>query len=128
MKNFEMKDLGKGSFVLGIQILRDRSQDRFNMNDSKPGETLMAKGDKFSLKQCPNNDLERNEIQKIPYASKVGSLMYDQVCTRPDIAFVVGVLGRLKKDQLEIDMLDITLHATLDRAKGRLVHNPSSVD
>ncbi|KAK6123908.1 hypothetical protein DH2020_042351 [Rehmannia glutinosa] len=33
-------------------------------------------------------------MQKIPYASAVGSLMYAQVCTRPDIAFVVGMLGR----------------------------------
>ncbi|RDX76265.1 hypothetical protein CR513_43765, partial [Mucuna pruriens] len=71
-KNFEMKDLGEASFVLGIQILRDRSQsmlrlsqenyiskvlERFSMKDSKPGDTLIAKGDKFSLKQCPNNDL-----------------------------------------------------------------------
>ena len=30
----------------------------------------------------------------IPYSSLVGSLMYAQVCTRPDIAFVVGMLGR----------------------------------
>ena len=104
-----MKDLEEASFVLGIKILRDRSQgilrlsqesyidkvlDRFSMKDSKPGDTPIAKGDKFSLKQCPNNDLERIEMQKIPYASAVGSLMYAQVCTRPDIAFVVGVLGR----------------------------------
>ncbi|RDX83544.1 hypothetical protein CR513_35523, partial [Mucuna pruriens] len=68
------------------------------MKDSKPGDTPIAKGDKFSLKQCPNNDLERNEMQKIPYASAVGSLMYAQVCTRPDIAFVVGVLGRYLSD------------------------------
>ncbi|XP_047330714.1 secreted RxLR effector protein 161-like [Impatiens glandulifera] len=33
-------------------------------------------------------------MQKIPYASAVGSLMYAQVCTHPDIAFIVGVLGR----------------------------------
>ena len=33
-------------------------------------------------------------MQKISYASTVRSLMYAQVCTRPDIAFVVGVLGR----------------------------------
>ena len=26
MKNFEMKDLGEASFVLGIKILRDHSQ------------------------------------------------------------------------------------------------------
>ena len=30
----------------------------------------------------------------IPYASTVGSLIYAQVCTRPDIAYIVGVLGR----------------------------------
>ncbi|XP_068658039.1 secreted RxLR effector protein 161-like [Aristolochia californica] len=42
----------------------------------------------------PNNDLERKEMYKIPYTSVIGSLMYAQVCTRPDIAFIVGVLGR----------------------------------
>ncbi|RDY13096.1 hypothetical protein CR513_02027, partial [Mucuna pruriens] len=97
-KNFEMKDLGEASFVLGIHILRDRSQcilrlsqenyickvlDRFGMKDSKPGDTLIAKGDKFSLKQCSNNDLERNEMQEIPYASIVRSLMYAQVVLVP---------------------------------------------
>jgi hypothetical protein len=33
-------------------------------------------------------------MKQIPYASVVGSLMYAQVCTRPDITFVVGMLGR----------------------------------
>ncbi|WJZ95059.1 hypothetical protein VitviT2T_013854 [Vitis vinifera] len=33
-------------------------------------------------------------MKTIPYSSMVGSLMYAQVCTRPDIAFVVGMLGR----------------------------------
>jgi len=28
------------------------------------------------------------------YASATGSLMYAQVCTRPDITLIVGVLGR----------------------------------
>ena len=31
---------------------------------------------------------------KIPYASTVRSLMYAMVCTRPDIAHVVGVVNR----------------------------------
>ncbi|XP_058787990.1 secreted RxLR effector protein 161-like [Vicia villosa] len=39
-------------------------------------------------------NLEKKEMDKIPYASVVGSLMYAQVCTRPDLAFIVGVLGR----------------------------------
>ena len=31
-------------------------------------------------------------MQKIPYASIVGSLMYAQVCAHLDIAFIVGML------------------------------------
>ncbi|RDX94976.1 hypothetical protein CR513_22571, partial [Mucuna pruriens] len=79
----------KSKYIL--LILRYRSQDilrlsqenyinkvlnRFDMKDSKLGDTLIAKGDKFSFKKCLNNDFERNEMQKIPYASIVGSLMY----------------------------------------------------
>ncbi|XP_062089758.1 secreted RxLR effector protein 161-like [Humulus lupulus] len=69
------------------------SRDPKKMN-CKPGDTPVVKGDKFSLKQCPKGSLEVQEMQKIPYASAVGSLMYAQVCTRPDIAYIVGVLGR----------------------------------
>ena len=59
------------------------------MQDCKPRDTPVAKSDKFSLSQCP-----KNALQKIPYASAVGSLMYAQVYTRPDIVFIVGMLGR----------------------------------
>ena len=72
-KKFEMKDLGDASFVLGIQIHRDRSWGilglsqktyiekflkRFGMHDCKPGDTPVAKGDEFSLTQCPKNNFE----------------------------------------------------------------------
>jgi len=33
-------------------------------------------------------------MSKVPYASVVGSLIYAMVCTRPDIAHVVGVVSR----------------------------------
>ena len=49
---------------------------RFGMQECKPGDTHVAKGDKFSLSQCPRNDLEVKEMQKIPNALAVGSLMY----------------------------------------------------
>ena len=63
--NFKVKDLGDASFVLGIQIYRDRpwgilglSQKnyietvlkRFGMQDCKMGDTPVTKGDKFCLK------------------------------------------------------------------------------
>ena len=37
-------------------------------------------------------------MKKIPYTSAVGSLMYDKVCTRPNIAFIVGMLGRYMRN------------------------------
>ena len=37
-------------------------------------------------------------MKAVPYSLIVGSLMYAQVCTHPDIAFVVGVLGRYLSD------------------------------
>ena len=64
------------------------------MNGCKLGNTLVAKGDKFSLKHYPKNDFEHKEMHKIPYASVVESLMYVQVCTRSDLAYIVGMFGR----------------------------------
>jgi len=37
-------------------------------------------------------------MKNIPYASVVGSLMYAQTCTRPDIIFAVGMLGRYQSN------------------------------
>ena len=69
------------------------------MQNYKPGDTPVAKEDKFSLNQCPKNDLEKEKMQKIPYASIVGSLMYAKFCTRPDIAYIIGMLGRYLSNQ-----------------------------
>ena len=108
-KNFDMKDMGEASYVIGIKINRERSRcilvlsqetyinkvlQRFNMKSCLPSVAPILKGDIFDLNQCPKNDFKREHIKNIPYASAVGSLMYAQVCTIPDIAFVVGVLGR----------------------------------
>ena len=86
-KNFDMKDLGEASFVLGIEILRDRSQNllglsqrayvdrvlkRFNMENCKVGEVLVVKGDKLCKSQCPNNNFERKSMENVSYASTVG--------------------------------------------------------
>ncbi|XP_034685753.1 secreted RxLR effector protein 161-like [Vitis riparia] len=37
-------------------------------------------------------------MERIPYAYVVGSLMYAQTCTRPDISFAVGMLGRYQSN------------------------------
>ena len=42
--------------------------------------------------------LSGKKMKNIPYALVVEILMYAQVYTRPDIAYVVGVLGRYKNN------------------------------
>ena len=56
------------------------------------------KRDRFNLNQCPNNDFEKEQMKNIPYALVVDNIMYVQVCTRPNITFVVSMLGRYKSN------------------------------
>jgi hypothetical protein len=37
-------------------------------------------------------------MKNIPYASAIGNLLYAQVCTRPDIAMKVEMLGRYQSN------------------------------
>ena len=68
------------------------------MQQCKPGIAPVCKGDKLSLSQCPYSDIEKAQMKNIPYASALGSIMYAQVCTRPDIAFATGLLGRYQSN------------------------------
>jgi hypothetical protein len=111
--NFDMKDLGEASFVLGIEIQRDRrkgilglSQNaylenilkKFSMHACNPMPAPIVKGDKYGSFQSPRNQYEIDQMKSVPYASAIGSLMYAQVCTRSDLAFVIGMLGRYQKN------------------------------
>ena len=63
------------------------------MQNCKHGDVPVVKGDKFNKDQCPKNEIERAKMNNKPFGSALGNLMYAQVCTRLDIAFIVGVLG-----------------------------------
>ena len=110
-KSFDMKDMGEASYIIGIKIYRDRIQcilglsqetyinkvlERFRMKDCSSSVVPIVKDNRFNLNQCPRNDFEREQMRNVPYASTVGSLMHAQVCTRPDIAFMVGMLGDIR--------------------------------
>ncbi|RVW43322.1 Retrovirus-related Pol polyprotein from transposon TNT 1-94 [Vitis vinifera] len=112
-KYFDMNDMGETSYVISIKIHKNRFQgilglsqetyinkvlERFWMKNCSLSVSPIVKGDRFNLDQCSKNDLERKQMKNIPYASAVGSLMYAQVCTKPDIAFVVGMLGRYQSN------------------------------
>jgi hypothetical protein len=111
--HFDMKDLGEASYLLGIEIHRDRRKrvlglsqksykekilKKINMHKCNPTTTSIVKGVKFENFQCPRNQYEINEMKAVPYTSTIKSLMYTQVCTYPDLAFVNGILGRYQKN------------------------------
>jgi len=72
--NFEIKVMGGAYYVIVIEIFHDRSQGllglsqkayinkvlkRFRMDKCSTSPVPIQKGDKFSLIQCPKNDLEQ---------------------------------------------------------------------
>ena len=110
-EQFQMKDLGNASYVLGIQIIRDRNKrqlalsqasyidkiiERFSMQNSKKGLMPTRHGINLSKLQCPKTPQEEENMRRVPYASAVGSLMYAMLCTRPDICYAVGVVSRFQ--------------------------------
>ncbi|KAI5325188.1 hypothetical protein L3X38_034262 [Prunus dulcis] len=112
-KHFNMTDLGKASYFLGIKISKNGKRcllglsqktytekilKRFNMEGCVGSDVPILKGDKFSTDQAPKTDQGKHEMAEKLYASLVGSLMYAEVCTRPDIAFSVSVLGRFQSN------------------------------
>ena len=68
------------------------------MKNCSPSIAPIVKGDRFNLNQCPKNEFKMEQMKNISYTSTVGSLMYAQACTRPDIAFAVGMLGRYQSN------------------------------
>ncbi|KAI3827012.1 hypothetical protein L1987_01073 [Smallanthus sonchifolius] len=101
-KCFAMKDLGEAAYILGIKIYRDRSKRliclsqityfdkvirRFSMHDSKRGSMPMAPGTILNNKQCPQSDEEKKKMERVPYASAIGSIRYAMLCTRLDVSY-----------------------------------------
>jgi hypothetical protein len=107
--NFEMKDMGEADYILGVKIFRDRSKkllgllqqtyikkilECFQMNDCKPIDNPIAKGEKLCLEMCPKTQDEIKKMARVPYANAIGSLMYAVMCTQSDICYAVGLVSR----------------------------------
>ncbi|GJX24935.1 retrotransposon protein, putative, ty1-copia subclass [Tanacetum coccineum] len=112
-KCFAMKDLGDAAYILGIKIYRDRSKrliglcqsayiekilKRYSMENSKRGTIPMQEKLKLSKSQGASTPAEIQRMQKIPYASAVGSIMYVVRCTRPDVAFAQNMTSRFQQN------------------------------
>jgi hypothetical protein len=105
---FEMNDLDKTKFFLGLQLehlpfgilvhqstYTQKVLEKFNMNMSYPSKTPMVvrsldlEKDPFR----PHDDKEHILGPEFPYLSVVGALMYLVNNTWPDIAFVLNLIA-----------------------------------
>ena len=68
------------------------------MDKFAPGEVTVSKGDIFSSCQRPKNLIEKDQVNQSEYASTVVSRMYNMICIRPEISFIVGMLGRFQQN------------------------------
>ena len=110
---FEMKDLGKTKFCLGLQIEHlpegiflhqstycKKVLERFYMIKAHPIRTPMVvrsiEKDKDPFR--PRGVDEEPLGPEVPYLSAIGALMYLANNTRPDIAFAVNLLARHSAD------------------------------
>ncbi|KAM1356837.1 hypothetical protein PS2_030661 [Malus domestica] len=106
---FEMNDLGKTRYCLGLEIehcldgilvhqsnYTQKVLRRFNEDEAKPSSTPMivrtldVKRDPFRPKEDEEEILE----PEVPYLSAIGALLYLAQCFRPDISFAVNLLAR----------------------------------
>ena len=90
----EQDNRRKGVLGLSQKAYLEKVLKKYSMQNCKPSPAPIVKGNRFGEFQCPRNQYEIDQMKAVPYASAVGSLQYAQVCTRPDLAFVTGILGR----------------------------------
>ncbi|KAH9678732.1 hypothetical protein KPL71_025836 [Citrus sinensis] len=138
MAVFEIRDLGPTARILGMQIKRHshaktlfltqsgylkKVVSRFGMLNLKLVSTPLAAHFKLSKQQELEEDAYIDHIRRIPYSGTVGSIMYAMVCTRPDVAYVIGLVSRFMgnpgKEHWEAKWLLRYLKGDLD--KRRLV-------
>ncbi|GJS61590.1 hypothetical protein Tco_0656374 [Tanacetum coccineum] len=72
------------------------------MENSKKGYTLMMEKHDYRKSQGAKTPTKVQRMQRIPYASAIGSIMYAVRCTRPDVAFAQNLCSRFQQNPGEI--------------------------
>ena len=108
-REFEMKNIGKTKFCLGLQIEHfptgilvhqsayiKKILKHFYMNEAHSLTSSIVVCS-LDVKKDPFRPCEKGEEllgPKVPYLSAIGALMYLVTCTHPDIGFLVNLLAK----------------------------------
>jgi len=135
---FEMKDLGKLKYFLGIEVAYSRqnifiSQRKYVLDLLKETGKLGCKPTGVPIEQNHRivNDEENPKVEKTQYQRLVGKLIYLSHI-RPDIAYAVSVVSQFMHDPRErhsqaVDRILQYLKASprkglLFKKRGKLIH------
>ena len=106
---WEITDHGPIKWFLGFQIKRDRKirtisinqqayidsiVEKFKLTSAKRVMTPMEANAPFSTQQSPLSLKQVECMKGVPYSKAIGSILWATIVSRPDTAYVVGVLSQ----------------------------------
>jgi len=106
--SYKIKDIGEEKLILGMHITQSKNGDvtltqkaysecmlkYFKINHCAPTSTPLPPGSLLSIDDCPTTSQKTSEMAKTPYCKALGSLMWLQVTTHPDLTYAVNILSR----------------------------------
>jgi transposase InsO family protein len=144
MTHFKLRDLGPTEFILGIKVERDRPRRTIYLSQAayiqsildehlvNPGDwnsvvTPMMENAKLSKNGCAKTPEELQKAKDSRYGEIIGKLIYLMRCSRPDIAYAVGVLCRfmVNPGPSHIAALKHLLRYLVGTINLRLVYSPT---
>ena len=110
-KIWDIKDVGETEYFLGMRVQQDLEAgtirltqrpywelvlNRFQLENVIPRNTPLPVGILLDNDMSPKTESEKREMKDKPYRSVLGSVMWGQLATRPDLSFSVSLLARFQ--------------------------------
>ncbi len=92
------QDIDKGTIRLTQRPYWEHVLNRFGLTDISPRNTPLPVGVILDQNMSPKTDSERKEMADKPFRPVLGSVMWGQLATRPDLSFAVSLLSRFQAD------------------------------
>jgi transposase InsO family protein len=108
---WEIKDVGETEYFLGMRVHQDLHSgtirltqrpywehvlNRFQLDNVVPRNIPLPVGIILDNGMSPKTESEKKEMSDKPYRPILGSLMWGQLATRPDLSFPVSLLARFQ--------------------------------
>ena len=110
---WEIRDVGGTEYFLGMRVKQDLELgtvrltqrpywehvlNRFSLTHITPRNTPLPVGIVLDNNMSPKTDSEKKLMGDKPYRPILGSVMWGQLATRPDLAFSVSLLARFQSN------------------------------